>query len=300
MTSGMAMAAIETKGEQNTFDLPDGPEIESEVIAILEDQRRALFTWMDKEGVKGILPPSWPSLQSLGYGAASIARRLGRSMKSTYDAATRRFSPGDRSLLQALASIADELQSAAMRAASSLNATTQAALDRLLTLAQDAVRKGRALGETIAQLREDTTKFFDSAASRAERLAITEASRAYHYVQHEMAVRFDPELIGWRWKTAAGACDLCLEIESQAPIVRQGQPFAVIGTGDYAEIFYPPAHPRCRCSVEAVRVGDQVEEWGSTVTRPDRPAVMSTIRKLSPSHPLASPRRLAEVKRIRR
>ena len=129
------------------------------------------------------------------------------------------------------------------------DATNQTATRDLGQAIQDLRRElsaGLERGEALRELTARVQEIFDDPA-RAFRIATTEASRAVHTGQYLAAV--DSGVVqGKRWLLSSDACPICKGIAATNPEVSLDEDFAVIGTGPYSRIPYPPAHPHCQCS----------------------------------------------------
>src|SRR4051794_28807731 len=111
-------------GERNTYGLPDGEAIRTEMVAIFREQRIALLGWMDSEGYKAIgLPPSWPTWESLKLGAADIAGRVRGAIADIWETFLDVSDPV----------IATQIDAQANALGAEVNATTTGLLDRLLS-----------------------------------------------------------------------------------------------------------------------------------------------------------------------
>jgi hypothetical protein len=247
-------------GEKNTFGLPDGEAIRVEMAVIFREQRLALLGWMDENGYKAFgLPDAWPSWESLRLGAAEIAGRVRGAIADIWETFLDVADPP----------IAAKIDAQANALGVEVNRTTSGILDGLLRKVTSLFNSGKAtLAESIKALRKGVTEELKPMeAWRARRIAVTEASRAYHEALGVM-VRKSGVVTGWKWLTADGACPLCLMIEEEAQFVPLDQPFALIGTGYYSVIEFPPAHPLCRCTVEPVVLSDEQPEWSDTLIDP--------------------------------
>lgn len=247
-------------GEQNTYGLPDGESIRVEMAAIFREQRLALLGWMDENGFKAFsLPMSWPSWESLRLGAAEIAGRVKGAI-------------GD--IWQTFLDVSDPVVAAKVDAqanalAANVNGTTTGLLGRLLDKVTSLFNSGKlALSEAIKSLRKGVTEELKPMeAWRARRIAVTEASRAYHDAQI-MRAHTSGVVTGWRWLLADNPCPICIAIQEACPFAELDQPFAIIGTGPYSVIYGPPVHPNCLCSLEEVVLSDEQPDWGETAIDP--------------------------------
>jgi hypothetical protein len=153
--------------------------------------------------------------------------------------------------------------------------------------------------EAPAELEREYEVVFEELPDwRARAIAVTEASRAHHEMQLLMG-RESGIVTGWRWMCNADACPICLEIEADCPVVRDGEAFAIIGVDTaYSTIYCPPAHVNCLCSLEPVLIDDiQPDTWGITLIQPNGKAgpLPRSWRRPVP-RPAASPRPAMQVK----
>jgi len=115
------------------------------------------------------------------------------------------------------------------------------------------------------------TYFDESAKWRAARIARTEGSRAANWGIRASAEEL-PDLVGFEWLMAPGACAACLKAGRRADgkprIVRKGEPFVRnygprrTNIGDperertipeeYRQMGFAPLPPNCRCSIRPV------------------------------------------------
>lgn len=224
-------------GEQNTFGLPDGEEIRAEMAAIFREQRRAILGWMDENGYKAFgLPTSWPSWESLKLGAAEIAGRVKQPIADIWATFLDVSDPV----------VATKIDAQANALATNVNETTRGILDALLDKVTGLFNAGKAtLAESIANLRRGVKEELQPMeAWRARRIAVTEASRAYHDAQVARAHK-SGVVTGWKWLLADNPCPICVAIQEACPYARLDQPFAIVGTGFYSIIESPPVHPNC-------------------------------------------------------
>jgi hypothetical protein len=247
-------------GEQNTYGLPDGEAIRVEMAAIFREQRIALLGWMDSEGFKAFgLPDAWPSWESLRLGASDIAARVKAPIADIWHTFLDVADPV----------VAARIDMQAMTLGREVNATTTGLLNRLLEKVTGLFNSGKAtLAQSIKALRKGVVEEIKPMeAWRARRIAVTEAARAYHRAFVELG-KEDGDVVGWKWLAAADACPICSYIEDHAQFVPIGEPFAILGTGEYSVIEAPPVHPNCRCTIEEVLLSDIRPDWSATLINP--------------------------------
>lgn len=124
--------------------------------------------------------------------------------------------------------------------------------------------------ESTDELADRLKKYFrDSNRARARRIARTESVNSWHESMVFTAKEVGG-IPGFSWRTAQGACRLCLDIEADANSpdgfrrVRIGDPFAIIGG---RAIYHPTAHPNCMCSMVAVFDSQDVGYWSQPLIR---------------------------------
>lgn len=264
-------------GEKNTYGLPDGEAIRTEMVAIFREQRIALLGWMDDNGYKAIgLPPSWPSWESLKLGAADIAARVREPIADIWRAAgsawRARVGIDPPTFDVAAPPVPARIDAQATNLGAEVNATTGGILDRLLGKVRDLWNAGTiTLRDAIARLRKGVAEELKPMeAWRARRIAVTEAARAYHEAMIA-AAHASGVVTGWEWLLAEDPCPVCIAIQEGCPFARLDQPFAIIGTGSYSIIECPPVHPNCMCSLREVVLSDHQPDWGETVVDPATP-----------------------------
>jgi hypothetical protein len=122
-------------------------------------------------------------------------------------------------------------------------------------------------GESVAKLTKRVKSIFTHAETdRASRIAQTETIRAVHAGQ----VKSDEEsgvVVGYRWLPSLSPCPICSDLAGMKP-VRMGGKFATVGKHrTYSNIYHPPAHPRCLCTLVAVidpeLTGEPEPEWAT-------------------------------------
>lgn len=98
-------------------------------------------------------------------------------------------------------------------------------------------------GDTLDALSQSLGMIFND-PSRAQMIAASEASRAYHGGQMITAEE-SGEVYGKTWLASADACDQCLALNGKT--VPLDKPFVVL-PGRYGVVMSPPLHPHCMCS----------------------------------------------------
>jgi hypothetical protein len=124
---------------------------------------------------------------------------------------------------------------------------------------RDAIREGILAGEPLSrtQARIMGIQGETTVAERVEQLPVfgkkragviaqTEVSRAMHAGQADYGKSVGAW--GMEWLASSDACELCLSLSGKQ--VPYGEPFYVWpkANPEYKFVWYPPAHPNCRCT----------------------------------------------------
>jgi hypothetical protein len=123
--------------------------------------------------------------------------------------------------------------------------------------------KGLLEGEGIPELKARVQSVMTNASDYgAERIARTESARAYGMARVQ-AWKESGIVVAHEWMLSGNPCEECIKIMETKPIVRLGQPFAVIGGWP---VYHEPAHPNCGCQTGAVfdddpAVGDKLNPY---------------------------------------
>lgn len=124
------------------------------------------------------------------------------------------------------------------------NRASRERLDLALEHLRQELAAGLEEGEVYARLTQRVAGIFAD-PHRAAAIAMTESSRAMHGGQFLMAEE-SGIVSGKRWLASSDACELCRGLNGQQ--VGLHADFAVIGSGPYSRVPYPPAHPHCMCT----------------------------------------------------
>jgi HK97 family phage portal protein len=151
--------------------------------------------------------------------------------------------------------VREAIAQASMSFAESTNATTTLKLDEALAQVRAALIEG-ILGDenTIPELTRRVGAIFDEAETyRAKQIAVTESSRAVHMAQRMSAIE-SGVVRGFKWLLAADACEICQDLAAKtADGISLTEVFGQNGTNpSYADIYCPPAHPNCMCSMTEI------------------------------------------------
>lgn len=273
------------EAEPNTFNLPRGDALRRELVKVFRRQRQAVLRFA-RTGRKSAAPAletkqepadppaEFPSLYDFGMGALSVAERMTPLLRATWEEAAGKFAP-TVGLDPDAWSVVDAntermIRDAALAFSGKMNATTSLALDEAMKRTREALTAGVVdRGESLDLLTKRINAVFDQAETwRARRIAQTETARAVHAAQEQTAIR-SGVVRGWKWLLSEDACPLCQTIARRAPAVRLGQPFAVVGDDPhYSTIKFPPLHPHCNCTTEAVLDVDDQPAWSPTLHQP--------------------------------
>lgn len=110
---------------------------------------------------------------------------------------------------------------------------------------RDEFRTGLEGGETYRELSWRVAQVF-SDEHRAARIARSESTRAMH-AGETWSMAETGVVGGKQWLASSDACDLCLELAAMGDVPLD-EPYKTVGSGPYARIMHPPAHPWCMCS----------------------------------------------------
>lgn len=213
-----------------------------EVIQSLRGNRPvslAHWTAPMTETLVPLLLPHWIT------GARAALRRLERSRLP------KRFRYYSKGILSfAWSSFMRLVQGACQKATMLFCSETNDTATREINEARQALREGLAegltAGEAGKQLTERTRALFDD-PMRAHRIAMTEASRATHGGQVELA-RGTGIVKGKKWLASSDACERCRALNGK--VVDLDAAFYVDPKGGpYATVMYPPLHPNCMCAM---------------------------------------------------
>jgi hypothetical protein len=259
------------------------------IVAHMREQRKALLRWMKAQPD---LPIAFPDWNYFKLGATQMQYRMTPIIRAIWDESGTAFTskvgldPDSWSVTNP--HVAEKIEQASLAFCKETNATTStdlnAALDRLrMQLHEGIIERG----ESVEQLTKRVQAVFDTATkSRARTIAQTETSRAVHAAQ-DVAAHQSGVVTGWRWLLSDDACPVCAAIAIRNPVVKLGQPFAVIGHNPhYSHIYHPPAHPRCACSQqEILDIDEQPAFTGRVLVDPkpvedhEREALMERLRQ---------------------
>ena len=154
-------------------------------------------------------------------------------------------------------SVSEAIDAASLQFCQATNATTKLQLDRALDRLRQEIAEG-ILGadHTLAALTQRVNEVFTQASAyRAERIARTESSRAIHLGQR-ISAEESGVVRGFRLLLSADACPVCRDIFAQAPEIPLHGKFAVMGEGAYADIWSPPLHPNCMCTMTEILIDE--------------------------------------------
>ena len=215
-----------------------------------------LSSWdedLAKRGREGIeadfmrgVDETWKTVSSASKGKGETKTKQG-TLVLTVDEALTVTDPG----------VKKAIDEAALKFAESTNATTSLGLSEAtaklrLELAAGLIEQGEALPELVKRV----NAVFDMAETwRAERVALTESSRALHSGQKMMAEE-SGVVKGFKWLLSADPCPICIAIESKfkggiglnADFGNQTD-YGQSPSETYGVIVHPPAHPYCMCTL---------------------------------------------------
>lgn len=158
----------------------------------------------------------------------------------------------------------EALNEAAMDFCKETNDTTEQELNTAIKDLKDRLAEGMiTVGDVPRELSKAVQHVFTKLdRSRADRIALTESSRATHLAQ--VLVAKESGLVeGFEWLLSDDACELCQELKKKNPkgIPLEGDFGKVSDHPTYGVVRYPPAHPHCMCTLtEKLIPPDELEE----------------------------------------
>ena len=283
------------------FDLSPGSRSRKVWEAYLEEKKNQTSptkTWtlsiergrnLEKKDQEAKLPWHWPTWEEFRLGALAISERMTPMLWATWDRAASRWAPRvglDPNEWSVINPHTERMiQQQAYSFCDSTNESTSQELDKALDQLKEELTEGIVEeGEALPALTKRVNKVFDKLEKKQARtIAQTETSRAVHSAQVE-AAKASGVVTGWTWLASADACEeICLAIVARCPTVKLGQPFAVIGKNPaYMNIYHPPGHPRCNCSVTEVLITDPQPTFHPTLDQPE-PATDAEVDKINES-----------------
>lgn len=157
-----------------------------------------------------------------------------------------------------LPTVQEAIDKAAMKFSASTNATTSLEMDAALKKLRVEMSEGIiAEGDALPELVKRVNVVFDSASKiRAERIALTESSRAMHEGQR-IGAKNSGVVRGFEWLVSADPCPICIAIAERfkagigidGTFGKQSDYGAGGVNPDYETITTPPAHPYCMCTM---------------------------------------------------
>lgn len=285
----------EGHSEENTYGLPDGEPIASELKIWFSQQLTEVLGSIPPEMVEP--PRFFPPLTDYDDPmAAAMTPLISAYWKESGDQTLGRLEAAtglDLGTWEVVNPFTREkIHQAAMAFCKVTNRTTSLHLnDALDKLRSELVEGIVDKGDTLVQLRKRVNGVFDHAEKwRAQRIAASEASRAVH--QAQLAADMESGVVaGSEWLLSGDACPYCMEVAERAKQVPLGQAFAIIGHNpDYSVVHAPPLHPLCQCSMLEVLMpeygGPELPQWALTVIQPkgEPPSLMETPATLVDVH----------------
>ena len=114
---------------------------------------------------------------------------------------------------------------------------------------RESLLAGVSRGDALKTITAEVQRTFRDPI-RAQRVAMTETSRAMHQGQSD-AAKASGIVSGTKWLASSDACPKCLALDGK--VVAFGEPFWVNPKGGpYAIVEHPPLHPHCMCAIEEV------------------------------------------------
>lgn len=151
------------------------------------------------------------------------------------------------------ARVREMIQEAVMQFCQETNDTTTLQLDMARQQVRDLLGDAMSSADlnTVAEMTNRVQAVFDQAETwRAQRIAVTESSRAVHMAQIDSA-KASNVVAKMKWLASDDACEACLKLnnEERSP----GEPFAIESDDpNYGTVYGPPDHPSCQCTLTEV------------------------------------------------
>lgn len=154
-----------------------------------------------------------------------------------------------------LPEVREAVDQASMKFSASTNATTSKEINTAIRkLKQDLAEGIVGHANTPSELSKRVGAVFNRAERfRAERIAITEASRATHGAQRIAGAK-SGVVKGYKWLLSGDACEICQSIAMAHPDgIGMTESFAQVGSNpEYMSVQQPPAHPYCMCTMTEI------------------------------------------------
>lgn len=239
--------------EENTYGLPDGVKLTDELRTWFEKQQRAVLAAIPNDPLAPI--PDEADLFKPTDWDEPMARACTPYLSVQWDQGGKKtmerlgLDPGRFEVTSPKLKAA--VKKAALSFCESTNATTGLAVGKAAKKLRAELTAGLVEhGESIPVLTRRVEAIFTAATKgRAQRIAATETSRAYHAAQLSAAEE-SGVVAGFELLLSGDACPLCRKVATEAHRVKLGDAFAKIGHhADYSEIRHPPLHPLCQCTM---------------------------------------------------
>lgn len=263
----------EKKGPPNTYGLPTGAPLREKLAEFFRKQAKQVLGTLPTVGTE--LPAHLPPLTDWDDPmAAAMTPILSAYWDEAGKAQRERLGLDPDEWRVTDPHTRETIRQSAMAFCRSTNETTSSELGTALRRLREELTQGIVeQGETLDQLTDRVRQVFDRADEwRARAIAATEASRAVHAAELMSAAQ-SGVVVGLEWLVSEDACPLCRKVAAEAPRVRLGQAFAVVGHHpDYATVRFPPLHTRCQCSVLEILSpeygGPEDVQWSQTLDQP--------------------------------
>lgn len=154
--------------------------------------------------------------------------------------------------------VKEAIASAALKFAKSTNKTTSLKVNDAIAKVREALENNLLeQGSVASELVKAVNDIFDSGTKfGAERIALTESSRALHEGQ-AIAAKESGVVKGFEWLLSSDPCPICLGIKAKYPNgIKVDTTFGNVSdysnsnpSSKYDSIPHPPAHPYCQCTM---------------------------------------------------
>lgn len=256
----------------HNLEIPTSPELQAILLQLWQEQFRVVNQLVRLYGVNGLrnfsldrwkpalVERSKPILERLALsGREAYQARYARPKRFKHGAAITLFgmpiAPGQGQRLPVFGqyedyvevfddNVAEFARQWAYDFADSTLATSQYRILEAYQRTAEQLARGLERGATLDQLTRRIEQIFHD-PDRAQMIAASEASRAYHGGQ-VLTAEESGEVSGKTWLASSDACEACLALNGKT--VPLDQPF-VEKPGRYGRVMTPPLHPRCMCSL---------------------------------------------------
>ena len=258
---GTLSTGWKAEGDHHSRLLPTGDRLKAELKRVFREQQRVIL--------KSILGKSLKAIKVLIPTDINLSSWTKTMFDSALPIITMFFEDGGQGLDARLGlddkfdvtspKVAEACKQLTLKFCEETNVATSLELNDALERLRERLAATLLSSEnTVQELVKTVSAVFDKASMyRASTIAMSESSRALHAGQI-IAAKQSGLKIKIKWLCSQDACDECqgLADENQGG-VDPGENFGTIGSGPYSDIPYPPAHPRCQCTITEEVIGEK-------------------------------------------